>query len=548
MAYYQQQSAPPPPQGFYAAPPPPPPPQQAGYYGQQPYAPDNAYQGAPPPPQYQPYEQQQQQQYAQPPPQAQPHQSSGGYEKFSAKVRFNDLWAAILFFVHLAGFIVLAAFAVPKGFKSTTKGIIPSTQGGSGSSDITQFVVMMAVAAVISFVLSMLYLLAMQRFAGPMIKITFVLAIILYFVMAALLFVKGSRIGAIIMLILGFLNMLMFWLWRSRIPFATVMLETVCSVTRKYGGTIGVSVGGLVLQMAWIFLWLVTAVGVFGLFDDQRQNCTTRIVNGRQQRVCQNSGLPAAGYVVFVFTLFSLYWTSQVLSNVIHVTICGVFGTFYFLEGTAQMPAGSITLGSLKRAVTSAFGSICFGSLIIAIVQTIRAVVRSLAESDDGILAFVACIFACLLAYIESLIEYFNRYAFAQVAIYGKPFCPAARDTWTMIKDRGVEAIINDNLIGNVLGVGTLLIGALTATIGYLYLLSKGAAFFDRNYSYAIAAIVACFLIGLAMMSLVAGVIDSGVVSTFVALAEDPMALARTKPELFERIRQTWPDVVVGVN
>lgn len=40
------------------------------------------------------------------------------------------------------------------------------------------------------------------------------------------------------------------------------------------------------------------------------------------------------------------------------------------------------------------------------------------------------------------------------MAIYGKPFIPAARQTWTMIKDRGIEAMINDNLIGNVLFMG----------------------------------------------------------------------------------------------
>ncbi|KAI8055007.1 plasma-membrane choline transporter-domain-containing protein [Syncephalis plumigaleata] len=485
MAYYQQQSVPPPPpppQGYYAAPPPP---QQAGYYGQQ----QDAY-GAPPPPppQYQSYDQQQYQQNAYgasppppPPQQHHPQQSvpynSGGYEKFSTKVRFNDLWAAIFFLVHLIGFIVLAVFAIPKGFKSTTNGFAPSTKGGNSHDDIVQLVVMMAVAAVIAFVLSMLYLLAMQRFAGPMIKITFILSILLYFVMAAILFIQKSPIGAIILVILGFLNMLMFWLWRSRIPFATVMLETVCSVTRKYGGTIGVSIGGLILQMAWIFLWLITAVGVFGLFDNQRTSCTTRVINGKQQQVCRQGDLSGGAYAVFVFCLFSLYWTSQVLSNIIHVTICGVFGTFYFLEGTAQMPSGSVTLGSLKRAITSAFGSICFGSLVIAIVQTVRAIVRGMAESDDGILAFVACIFACILAYIEALIEYFNRYAFAQVAIYGKPFCQAARDTWTLIKDRGIEAVINDNLIGNVLGIGSLLVGVITGTIGYIYLLVKGGDF-----------------------------------------------------------------------
>jgi hypothetical protein len=48
---------------------------------------------------------------------------------------------------------------------------------------------------------------------------------------------------------------------------------------------------------------------------------------------------------------------------------------------------------------------------------------------------------------IESYIEFLNEYAFAQVAIYGKDYCQAAHDTWELIKARGVDLIINDDLI-----------------------------------------------------------------------------------------------------
>lgn len=40
------------------------------------------------------------------------------------------------------------------------------------------------------------------------------------------------------------------------------------------------------------------------------------------------------------------------------------------------------------------------------------------------------------------------------MAIYGQAFVPTARRTWTLVKDRGIDAMINDNLIGNVLFMG----------------------------------------------------------------------------------------------
>jgi len=62
-------------------------------------------------------------------------------------------------------------------------------------------------------------------------------------------------------------------------------------------------------------------------------------------------------------------------------------------------------------------------------------------------------------ACLQGIAEYINKYAFCQVAIYGKAYIPAAKDTWTILKDRGIEQLINDNLIGNVFSMGAILCG-----------------------------------------------------------------------------------------
>jgi hypothetical protein len=59
---------------------------------------------------------------------------------------------------------------------------------------------------------------------------------------------------------------------------------------------------------------------------------------------------------------------------------------------------------------------------------------------------------------IENLVQYFNIYAYTQVAIYGKDYCTAAKATWNLVKRRGIDAIINDNLIGIVIFMGGMFI------------------------------------------------------------------------------------------
>lgn len=140
---------------------------------------------------------------------------------------------------------------------------------------------------------------------------------------------------------------------------------------------------------------------------------------------------------------------------------------------TVEIPVANPTINSAKRAMSTSFGSNCYGSLLIAVIQTLHYLAdRSKLQANedrDNLMTIIYCCLECILQMIGDLLEYFNRYAFAQVAIYGKDYFNAAKDTWHLCKSRGVDAIINDSLIGNVLGIGNLVTGLLTCVSGLLY-------------------------------------------------------------------------------
>ncbi|CAG8519071.1 1862_t:CDS:2, partial [Scutellospora calospora] len=379
----------------------------------------------------------------------------------------------------------------------------------------------LVIAGAAGILLSVIYLLLMQRFPQPLIKVTLVLSIAMYFVAAAIFFLDRSYFLSIIFVIFGILYLICAFSWRNRIPFAAIMLETVVSITRKYYGVIIMGFIGLIFQVGWSVLWLLSLIGTYQYLD---ATYCTQGVNG--QKTCKNTGL---FYLIFVYLLFSFYWTSQVIKTIVHVTSSGVYATYYFLEGTPQGTGSTPTLSSFKRATTTSIGSICFGSLIIALLNTTRAILQTFANSDDGACGFLAVCIACLLAWIESIVEYFNFYAYVEVAMYGKSYCQAAKDTWTLIKDRGVEAIINDDLIGNVLTMGCLLIGLLCGLFGFLYL-KFAISSSSINSNLIIVFVIICVILGFMMSVVITDSIHSGVSTTFVALAEDPDALRRTKP------------------
>lgn len=69
----------------------------------------------------------------------------------------------------------------------------------------------------------------------------------------------------------------------------------------------------------------------------------------------------------------SLFWTGAVLSNTVHVIVSGM--VFLVLihggQAAASMPPKPL-LKSLQYAVTTSFGSICYGSLFTAAIRTLR--------------------------------------------------------------------------------------------------------------------------------------------------------------------------------
>jgi len=310
-------------------------------------------------------------------------------------------------------------------------------------------------------------------------------------------------IGAILLGVFALFAIFYFYMIRNRIPFAVEMIKSVVSVIQRYPATQVTAYLSILVQVAWICLWSFAGI------VSQRFNGTMTSVAA-------------------IFLIFSLYWVSEVIKNVVHVTVSGVIATVYFMGD--MMPANP-TLGALKRSLTTSFGSICLGSLIVSIIKTIRALVRMLRSENNSILL---CLADCILGCIDNLVQYFNHYAYCQVAIYGKSFVDAAKSTWHLIQYAGLEAIANDNLIDGVLWMGVLfnalLTGAAAIAVSYVF----------GDPSVAFVMFFVGFVIGFLMMILGMQAVDSGIACTFVCFAEDRDALQRTNPLLYQRLVETY--------
>ncbi|KAG9703089.1 DUF580-domain-containing protein, partial [Aureobasidium melanogenum] len=213
---------------------------------------------------------------------------------------------------------------------------------------------------------------------------------------------------------------------------------------------------------------------------------------------------------LLVFITFAMYWISEFLKNTIHVIISGVYGSWYFCS---HNPPKNITRGAARRSLTYSFGSISLGSLVVALINMLRqacSIARQQEANSGNIAADIAlCILQCLIGILDWVVQFINRYAFSYIALYGKAYIPAAKDTWTLIKDRGIDALVNECLIGPVLTQGATAIAYLCALLAYLYLIFTSPAY-NSNGEYTPVVVAFAFLIGLQIANIFTTPLSSG--------------------------------------
>lgn len=509
--------------------------QHAQPYGQNNYGGQNNYAPPPQPPPPQNYEQ----------PQAPPPNYGGG-EKVDfeqafkiEKPKYHDWWAGLLFIAVFLGFAAVSGITIQgysKTFSFNGGGIYNSRNDfGLTTNTIVLFAFVLASATILSYA----YMWAARAFTKQFIWITGILNILFGFVTAIYMLSRKYYSGGIVFLLFSIFAVICFISWIPRIPFSVVMLQASIDVSKRFGHVYLVSLIGGILAAAFGAWYSVTLVAVYVKYEPGNNPACNTGVGG-----CGSGKV--IGLIVFI--TFAMYWISEVLKNIIHTTISGVYGSWYFCSN--NFPKGA-TRGALKRSLTYSFGSISLGSLIVAIINFFRhlcSVAQRQSAEDGNIVGVIFfCCLGCMIGLLDWAVQFLNRYAFSYIALYGKSYVDAAKDTWKMIKDRGIDALVNECLIGPVLTMGATFIGYFCALLAYLYLVFTAPAY-NANGGYTPVVVAFSFLIGLQVCNIFTTPLNSGINTIFVAMAWDPEVMIRDHPDLYHQMVQVYPEVQQAIH
>lgn len=419
----------------------------------------------------------------------------------SPNKQFQDVIWAVLFIAHLIAIIVVIAFNI--GVGSTVNGNIIFVTCTTGLAAVG---------------LSSMSLSFMMQHAKTLVETALIFSVCTSLAIGII----GFMIGSILMGCLGLLSFAIGCCYAKvvwpRIPFAAANLNTALTAVRANMGLTVVSFGFTLLAFVWTILWFL---GVGGALS--------------------------GGSNIVIFLLFlSYYWVHQVLQNTMHVTTAGVVGTWWWVPSEASTCWSTALSDSVARATTYSFGSVCFGSLLVAIVQALRALEYQTRDSDD--MKILSCIIQCILSCIEGIIESLNRWAYVYVGLYGFGYLEAGRNVIQLFENKGWTAIIADDLADNVLVMMSVAIAFASGLVGLVIGFFDSSMFVNLGFEHAAGpAFFIGFLAGFLFATIIMSVVGSAVNTVIVCFAEDPAAFELNHPQLSSEMRASWAQAWPGL-
>lgn len=322
-----------------------------------------------------------------------------------------------------------------------------------------------------------------------------------------------------------------FW---ANIPFSASTLRTGVTACKMNLGVFTFAFFTPLLNIIMFVIQtmaLITILNILGAFEGSPTDNVTYTI------IC----------FVLVLFLISVFWTWQVTKNISTVIVSGTVGTWWFTPVDASSFCSSAVNGSIKRALTYSFGSICFGSLIVTILNVFIDGLRRLRQSRQCLLLF--CVVQCILEVLERLAEYFNKWAMVYVGLYGYDFLTAGKNVVTLFRARGWSSIISNNLVNRALMVVATVIslatGLIISMVWHLFEIGESDTQVVKllSFIYFYAAFVISLLNANFLLSVVGAASDTAIVCFAEGSPEFEMNHPQLSAMMHESYAQAWPEV-----
>jgi len=227
--------------------------------------------------------------------------------------------------------------------------------------------------------------------------------------------------------------------------------------------------------------------------------------------------------LMLAYLTFGLIWFTFFMAASNDFVTMVTASTFYFSSTRHKVGEGQLKT-AFRWAWVHNFGSIAFGSLIIAIIFTVRMLVYYVckqaekASGDNKVVKCVTCLVQCFLKCLEEIMEYINKAAYAYIAISGESFCKAALHGLLLQLSHGATFGFANLLAQLFILLGKVGLTVLNTVLAYYYLKLVAA---DGGMSDPYGPMCAVAITTYVLVSVFLGMFDETVMSMLTCVSAD---------------------------
>lgn len=340
-------------------------------------------------------------------------------------------------------------------------------------------------------------------------------------------------------LVLTFVFMVVCFAMRNRIRIAIGVTEHGARALSDMKTLVFFPIIPLVFGVAYVVFWIWVALYIFSVGEFDRSIDTPEDIKNFQfnggnvypsnySDFTWNEDLKKA----FAYHFFHFLWATEFLIYYTYMASAMAVAYWYFTPYVNdEKPRGS-NPGELQRNVVSDSactvfrfhtGSVALGSLIIAIVEFIRALVHYVEEQcankESRIQRCVFCMCHCCLWCVECCLDKLNKNAFIWQCIFGDSFTDSAINAFDLLWRNLARAAAVSMVGAYLMFIGKIFVALVTTGMCSVYLTTN--EYFKEKLSSVVMPLVVIFVLSYMVASLVMATFETTIDTTFFCFLID---------------------------
>uniref|UniRef100_A0A0K0FF83 Choline transporter-like protein n=1 Tax=Strongyloides venezuelensis TaxID=75913 RepID=A0A0K0FF83_STRVS len=227
------------------------------------------------------------------------------------------------------------------------------------------------------------------------------------------------------------------------------------------------------------------------------------------------------------YNLFAYFWSTCFITGFHNTVIAGAIGSYYWTYNKKKDIPKEPVSSSIQRTIRYHLGSIALGSLVIALIKIVRAILEWLygkfKNSNNRFIKSIYCLFSCWFWILENILKFLTNYSYIIIAVHGKPFWTSAKHAISLISQNVIRVIVVNRVSCILLFIGKLFITLFFSFMSYRFFSNKmfDEDTFDNNYNNYLTPVVVVTIGTYYIADLFFDVYEFGIATTFVCFLDD---------------------------